>query len=132
MGNGNSIRELQFGVCIAVIDLVGEVSEEGPGRLNPRNGGKGFLDIHVGGMRAWPQGIDDKDLKAIQKGEARGGDLLHVAEVSEGVSGRKVEAEAKGFNRRVYHGDRGDGQVSDTKRSADEMPGRPDIIAGGV
>ena len=52
----------------------------------------------MGGMRAWPQGIDDKDLKVIEKGEARGRDLLHVAQVSEGVPGREVEAKAKGFN----------------------------------
>ena len=77
---------------------MGEVSEEGPGRLNPGNDGKGFFDIHMGGMRAWPQGIDDKDLKVIEKGEARGRDLLHVAQVSEGVPGREVEAKAKGFN----------------------------------
>jgi hypothetical protein len=49
---------------------VGEVGEEGLGRLNPGDGGQGLFDVHVGEVRLGTKSIDDEDLKTLEKREA--------------------------------------------------------------
>jgi len=69
------------------------------------------------GLRS--KSIYNENIKVLEQSDTGKGDLLHVADIGQGVASGKIEAESEGLDRWVCYGNGCDEQVLDRKSILD-------------
>lgn len=94
------------------IEFVGEVGEVNLFGTQLFGGGEGFGEVHVGGMFAAVQGVDDKHVDILEQWPGFSGDGFDVRHVGDGGGAGVLESVALGVHIAVNDVQRGDGEFS--------------------
>ena len=101
-----------------MVNVVGEVGEEGLPRLQLVDDFEGLVDAEVGGVVAVAQGVEDQEVEVLEKRPGFGGDARHVGAVGQGLAG-VVDAEAGDGEAAVQETQGGEGGVVELDRAGD-------------